>query len=279
MRGLVAAVLVVLATSALCAVAPKVGVTVALRSGYGPQQYISNAAFKSRPIVEEMEKCGVDLCWYEGWKKGDALKSLKQFNCVWLIIDHEDRCPYPAAETAAALKRYVEAGGGLVVSHSTGRYPEAPVDAYWREVYAAFGLGLLQEEIVDPATSRHEDKYYDMFFTDSFADHPVTKGVPGLWLPMRRTVPTWGVVATRPSEGWTAVVTAGPGGRSHPRDPITNAIQSDKSGTYAPGSRPPIVLVRSLGRGRIVFEAIHKDSCGWAYNIDRWPNLVERSEI
>ena len=279
MKGLVAAALAALAAPALCAVAPKVGATVALRSGYGPQQYISNAAFKSRPIVEEMDKCGVDLCWYEGWKKDDALKSLKQFNCVWLIIDHEDRCPYPAAETAAALRKYVEAGGGLVISHSTGRYPEAPVDAYWREVYAAFGLGLLHEEIVDPTTSRSEDKYYDMFFTDSFADHPVTKEVPGLWLPMRRTVPTWGVVATRPSKEWTAVVTAGPGGRSHPRDPITNAIQSDKPGTYAPGSKPPIVLVRTLGKGRIVFEAIHKDSCGWVYNVDRWPNLVERSEI
>ena len=66
MKGLVTAALAALATPALCAVVPKVGVTVALRSGYGPQQYISNAAFKSRPIVEEMAKCGVDLCWYEG---------------------------------------------------------------------------------------------------------------------------------------------------------------------------------------------------------------------
>ena len=276
MEASIAAVMMV--GLSLHAAMPKVGVTIALRSGYGPQQYISNAAFKTRPIAEEMAKCGVDLCWYEGWKKDDSLKSLSQFNCVWLVTDHEDRCPYPAAETAAALKKYVEAGGGLVISHSTGRYPEAPVDAYWREVYAAFGLELLHEEVVDATTARQEDKYYDMFFTDSFADHPVTKGVPGLWLPLRRTTPTWGVVATRPSKEWTAVVTTGLGGRSHPRDPITNALQRDKPGTYTSGN-VPIVLVRSMGKGRIVFEAIHKDSCGWAYNIDRWPNLVERSEI
>ena len=279
--------------TALCLAAvaaePKIGTTIALRNGYGHEQYISNAFFKERPIAEELAKEGIDLCWYEGWGKGrskskdegeqrNAVSSLKQFNAIWLITDHESQCPYTAQETAAALKAYVEAGGGLVVNHSIGRYAEAPVDAFWKEVMAAFGMEILHEQVADLVASRKEDKYYSMFFTDNFADHPVTKGLAGMWFAYPVYSQTWGPAAVRYSSDWTVLVATGPGGRSYPRNPITNAIEYDREGTYRSGN-VPLVAARQFGKGRVVFSSIHKDNGGWMYKIDRWPNLMERSVL
>ena len=283
MMGLFAAV----GLSALAGEMPKIGVTLALKSGYGSEMYISNAFFKKRPIVEEMAKAGLDLCWCEGWGKDqskskdegerqNAVSSLKQFNAIWLTTDHESQCPHPAQEVAAALKRYVEEGGGLVISHSTGRYAEAPVDAFWTEVYRAFGLELLHEIVADRTTAIEEDKYYSVFFTDNFADHPVMKGVAGLWFVQPTGASTWGAAATRPSSDWTVLVATGPGGRSYPRDRITNKIDYTREASYRSGN-VPLVVCRTLGKGRVVFEAIHKDNSGWMYNIDRWPNFIENS--
>lgn len=256
---------------------PRIGCTVALRGGMSPQQYIRNSFFKTRPVVEELAKAGLDVCWYDG-----ALGSLKQFNAIWLLTEHEDECPHPSEAVVAALKAYVEVGGGLVIAHSAGRYPEAPVDAFWKRVMAAFGLEILHEEICDDSTV---EKIWnrEVFFTDNFADHPVTKGVPGLWLPLRTphgggNTYTWGSVAVRTSPEWTAVVSTGPGGKSYRKDPKTNAVDWSAVGTYASGP-VPIASVRSLGKGRIVFLAVHKDNCGWMYGIDKWPNLVERGEL
>ena len=247
-----------------------------------PQQYIRNSFFKTRPVVEELAKAGLDVCWYDGWQKRDAAESLRQFNAIWLMTEHEDECPCPAEAVAAALKDYVNAGGGLVIAHSAGRYPEAPVDAFWKKVMAAFGLEILHEEICDDSTV---EKIWnrEVFFTDNLADHPVTKGVPGLWLPLRTphgggSTYTWGSVAVRTSPEWTAVVSTGAAGKSYRKDPKTNVIDWSAVGTYASGP-VPIVNVREFGKGRVVFLAVHKDNCGWMYGIDKWPNLVERGEL
>ena len=254
----------------------KVGVTIAFRDGYGSQQYVSNAAFKSRPVAEDMAKQGIDLCYYAGWRTAKSpLESLKQFNAIWLVIDHEDQCPYPVEETIRALTEYVKAGGGLVITHSGGRYAEAPVDKYWTHVYAAFGLELLHEEVVDDASKVEVDKWYDLFRVEDFADHPVAKGVPGLWLPIRRAE-SWGVTAFRTSPEWQWIARTAATARSVPKGKIDNYPKWDQPGTYAKGPIP-VVVARTFGKGRIVFEAIHKDCCGWAYKIDKWPNWVERS--
>ena len=263
---------------------PKVGCTIALaKSNY---LYQSNAFFRERPIAGQMIKDGIDLCWYEGWggekgksksEKGksaaDAVESLKQFNAIWLITEHEAECPHPAAETAAALKAYVEAGGGLVFCFSAGRYPEAPVDAYWTEVMRTFGAEILHEEIFNPETEVKVDKRRNMFYTSDFSAHPVTAGIPGLWL-ADRSGGTMGSVAVKYSSDWQVVVRGGKGAKSVPKNRRTNAVEAGKAGFYSHDA--PIVAVRQFGRGRIVFIASHKDSCGWMYNIDKWPNYTER---
>jgi len=263
-----------LAIDLTAAALPKVGVTIALKSGYGTEMYVSNAHFKERPITETMLKNGLDLCWCEGWKKTDPVTALKQFNAIWLIVDHETRCPHPAKETIAALKAYVEQGGGLVINHSTGRYPEAPVDAFWTEVYAAFGIDMLHELVVDPSTDRPVDKFYSVFFANTFADHPVTDGLTGLWFSYPIFCATWGPVAARYSKDWTILVSTTENGKSLPQNPITNRPFLDRTGSFSK-EKIPLVACRSLGKGRIVFSTIHKDNSSWMYNIDRWPNFIE----
>ena len=268
---------VILGTVALCsmcAAAPKVGVTVSFRDSVW-MPYLSDAFFKERPVCADMAKAGLDPCWYVGWKKGeDPLQSLKQFHVLWLMTDHEEECPHTAEETAAALKGYVEAGGGLVFCFSPGRYPEAPVDAYWTQVMAVFGAEILHEEVFNPDTAVKVDKVRAMFHTDALAPHPVTKGVPGLWL-ADRSGGTWGSAAVKYSPEWTVVATGGEGARSIPKNRRTNMVEPEMQGFY--GHDAPIVAVRSFGRGRIVFVASHKDTCGWMFNIDKWPNYTERS--
>ena len=274
MKKLLAAATAMLGLAASSfAATPRIGVSVSLKN---PQwmNYASDSFFKERPIAVELAKFGLEPCWYIGWGKDDALASLKQFNALWLLTDHEDECPYKAEETAAAIKEYVEAGGGLVFCFSPGRYPEAPVDAYWTEVMKAFGAELLHEEVMNPETTVKVDKRRNMFYTDSITPHPVTRGVPGLWL-ADRSGGTWGSVAVKYSPEWTVIVTGGKGARSVPKNPRTNNLEPERKGFYDHDA--PIVAVRPLGRGRIVFIAAHKDTCGWAYNIDRWPNITERS--
>lgn len=252
---------------------PKIGVSVALKhDAWMP--YLSDAFFKERPICVDMAKAGLDPCWYVGWGKDDPVKSLKRFNALWLITEHESECPYPAETTASALKAYLEAGGGVVLCLSPGRYPEASVDAYWTKVMATFGAEILHEEIFNPETTVKVDKCRNMFHTASLKAHPITKGVQGLWL-ADRSGGTWGSAAVRYSPEWEVVVTGGKGAKSLPKNPRTNEVELNGKGHY--GADAPIVAVRSVGRGRLVFIASHKDTCGWMYNIDKWPNFTERS--
>ena len=261
-----------IAASSFAAI-PRIGVSISFKNPHW-MNYASDSFFKERPIAVELARMGFDPCWYIGWGKDDALTSLKQFNALWLMSDHEDECPYEADVTIAAIKAYLEAGGGLVFSFSPGRYPEAPVDAYWTKVMKSFGVEMLHEEVVNPETTVQVDKVRRMFYTDSFVNHPVTKDVPGLWL-ADRSGGTWGSVAVKYSPEWKVVVTGGKASRSVPKNPRTNNLEPDRKGFYDHDA--PIVAVRSFGRGRIVFIASHKDTCGWVYNIDKWPNFTERS--
>lgn len=283
MKGVLANVTLALAALSACAAEPKVGCTIAFRGGYGPQQYQSNAHFKRRPVVEAMAKDGLDVCLYNGWGKADPVASLRQFNCIWLITEHEDECPYGAEEVGGALKAYVEAGGGLVVCHSAGRYPEAPVDAFWRKVFLPFGAEILHEEIADFSTRFRDPAVHqqEFFYAATKAVHPVTEGVPGLWLPMRGGFPShcWSVPAVRYSPEWTPVLSTSRTGKSYRKNVRTNFVewQDDNAGFYREGA--PVAAVRTLGRGRIVFLAVHKDNCGWMYGIDRWPGVTEEGSM
>lgn len=259
---------------------PKVGCSIAFAKSY--LYYDSNEFFRQRPISVEMLASGIDFCLYNGPTQtvptaSEWLASLKRHNCVWLILEHELECPFPAADVGSALREYVSEGGGLVINHSPGRYPEAPVDGYWDEVFTYLDMERLHEEVSDLPVVTNAGRRA-LFHTSNVTSHPVTENVAGLWL-VQGTISasTWGVHAICYSSDWTVVIATSPTGKSYYKDPDTNAIDLNRVGTYTQGS-VPIVAVRQLGKGRVVSIAEHKDVCGWAYNLDRWPNLTERSE-
>ena len=123
-----------------------------------------------------------------------------------LILDQRDQCPYPAATVGKALRTYVEMGGGLVINHSPGRYPEAPVDPFWNEAFAYLDMTRFHEEIADLSTMTNAGRRA-VFHTDNLKVHPVTEGVGGLWLSAATSTPARG----RPSISYRA--RNGDGGR------------------------------------------------------------------
>jgi len=238
--------------------------------------YKSDAFFQGRPIVKEMAKEGLELRLYNGPHGTPWMKSLKQFNAIWLMIEQEHSIPYDPDDVGRALKEYVEAGGGLVIDQTAGRYPNSSVDAFWDKACSHLGMTRFHEEVVDFTNLWVATKHNWMFYTTNIVRHPVTDGVPGLWFPCRGNTDTWGSVAIGYPEPWQVVVRGEANAKSYPKHPGLNRIQYDRQGHYS--GNAPLVAVRQLGKGRIVSIAIAKDNSGWMFNVDKWPNINERGE-
>ncbi len=249
---------------------PKVGTSISFVNDHSV--YRSNQFFQDRPIARTLKKQGIELCLYNGREKGDTwMQSLRKYNAVWLLLEHEAMNRFPPDEVGKALRAYVEQGGGLVIHHSPGRYPEAPVDQYWDKVFAHLDMKRLHEEIID-VSSLKENRRHHIFYADKIAKHPVTEGVSGLWLPSRIQNSAWGSHAIVYSPEWNVVISARDSAMSYHKNKDTNGIELKNPGCYRKGG--PIAAVRELGRGRIVSIAIHKDNSGWNYGIDTWPNDI-----
>ena len=255
--------------------APRIGTTVGFCDGLA--EYKSDAFFRERPIAREMADFGLELRLYNGPGRGAWGPSLRQFNALWLLIDQEHVPKFDPDEVGRALREYVEAGGGLVVDQTAGRYSESPVDAFWERAMKHLGMNRLHEEIVDFTNHFWRATPHNwMFHTRNIKAHPVTEGVAGLWIPCRGSSQSMGSVAIDYPAGWDVVVRGEKTARSFPKNRIKNDIEYDKAGSFA--AEPPLVAVRRLGRGRVVSIAVAKDNSGWMYNIDRWPNINERGE-
>lgn len=246
--------------------------------------YHDTATFKSRPVCAEFEQAGLDMDYLEklGKVKGDWVRHFKRYNVLWIMIEHEgfekSVDPDKLGET---LRSYVEQGGGLVLQHSPGRYPEAPTDPYWNTVCSHLDMTRLHEEIVDVTTATNYGQRM-VFYADKVKPHPVTEGVPGLWLVARQDLKTgyggtWGSHAIVYPDVWQVVVETGPGGKSYKKHPRTNVLDYNAVGRYTAGA--PIVAVRTLGKGRVVSIAVHKDTCAWMYGIDTWYNPTEHGDF
>lgn len=240
--------------------------------------YKSQKHFAERPITKEMAKAHIDLCLYNGPGKKPFLKSLKQFNVIWLMLEHEAMNKFSPDVVGKALREYVEQGGGLVINHSPGRYPEAAVDHYWDAVFKHLDMERLHEEVVDLKDRKRIGKgSRNAFFTKEFTKHPVTDNVRGLWFVCRDKNGAWGSHAIKYSDDWKIVVRGSKTAMSYKKDKDTNDINYKNIGFFK--SSAPLVAIRELGKGRIVSIAAHKDNSGWNYGIDRWVNTLERGTI
>jgi len=194
---------------------PRIGVTVnfAYELGEGrPLGYRSDEIFRTRPICEEMIREGVDPYLFTCKVPKDMPAALRQFDAIWLMTDHEDSHmaqQFDPDRMGAALRQYVEEGGGLVLNLTGGRYPQNIVDGWWRKCFSHLDMETLLEETYD-RTSKRETDGHSLFYTTNFTAHPVTEGVPGLWLASRQTTAThggsMGVIGVRYSSDWQVVV-------------------------------------------------------------------------
>lgn len=252
----------------------KVGTTISFLDLSGADQ----KSLAKRPIAQELAKENLELCYYPGPGKDDLTASLKPFNAVWLLLEHEAMNSYDPDVVGKALRAYVEQGGGLVINHSPGRYPEAPVDTYWDKVFKHLDMDRLHEEVVDLASREPLGKgNRSAFYTKAFTDHPVTRGVPGLWLLCRDSSAGCGSHAITYSDDWKIVVSGPKTAKSYLKDKNTNQIDYNKLGFYRQDA--PLVAIRELGKGRIVSIAAHKDHSGWMWGCDRWPSELYRGEL
>ena len=257
------------------AILPRIGTTVGFCNAI--ENYKSDSFFQGRPIVREMAANGLELRLYNGPGTNLWAQGLRQFNALWILIDQELSPKYDPDEVGRALRTYVEDGGGLVIDQTAGRYSESPVDAFWEKVMKHLEMNRLHEEIVDFTNHFWRATPHNwMFYTRNIKPHPVTDGVPGLWCPCRGNSQSMGSVAVDYPAGWDVIVRGEKSAKSYPKNRITNDIEYEKKGTF--DAEPPLVAVRSLGKGRVVSIAVAKDNSGWMYNIDRWPNINERGE-
>jgi hypothetical protein len=181
-----------------------------------------------------------------------------------------------AAAERQALETFVSSGGGLIVLPTLRRYPGQAIDEYYSLVLEGFGIQVLPEGIWDPAhhfkdagTPAFPPMPY--FTTTQVKPHAVTRGVERLALPQTfQDVPA--VAALAYSSDWTIVISGEATAQSYKRNP---AYQLDlkQPGTYK--TAPPLVAVRSFGKGRVLCYPLNLAHVSLNFGNPIWPHTVE----
>ena len=194
---------------------------------------------------------------------------LAQFNCVvWVSPSPYSGSAYfnPASwrggvhmltvrKNAEMLRRYVAAGGGLLINPALEEMGMSRVDAF-RDLLKPYGLEPRCAQVRDPVNRFVADKSIGQFplhfcWTEAVARHPATEGVRRIYYPdyLMRWDDNYTTMPLFPRDGaWTVLVRGMPG-----------SVSAWKQGTIfewgfwraAEGwDAPPIVVARELGRGR-----------------------------
>ncbi len=166
------------------------------------------------------------------------------------------------------LDRYLRDGGGFALLPAPSYYG---VEDFVRQLnpwLKGEGAELLNEQPRDPAHQRVIPRVlaYRYLQTSNLADHPVTRGIRSLWLPIDWSDAFVVTHTMRVSPEWTVLVRGEKTCATHPYLDL-------RAGRTAPGawaSEPPILAVREVGKGRLalfttssqyyLFDAFH-----WAY--------------
>ncbi|MDZ4200508.1 MAG: hypothetical protein U1E27_14630 [Kiritimatiellia bacterium] len=193
-----------------------------------------------------------------------------------------------AARVGEALRVYVEGGGGLLLQISSVRYLGGDDLTYWNAVMKPLNVRILAEALFDPSQTTgsvftkpegsHGRGENQFFYTQNIRPHEVTLGVSGLWLPLMSFAPMAGTPAMDYGTEWTPVVCGGPKAKSFSMKPGAgfHEIDLQSPGTYA--EEPPLVAVRTLGRGRIATLPVDSVFTGRNYGNPFWLDIVESGD-
>ncbi len=236
--------------------------------------------YKTNGIAPAM----VELMWFlHGMPNADALyQRLKPFHAIVLSTTTEANetvqlTPAQAAYgklVGEALLRYVHEGGGLFIQAQAVRYPNTDDEKYWNVVLAPFGVEILHEGCFDTTRAMEGIDLYktQYWFTQRILPHPVTQEVQRLYLPIHGPGAWPGIPALKYTPDWQVIVTGEAQARSY-RSDHENVLRVGQEGSYA--SAPPVVAVRTIGKGRVISFPLSPIHSGMNYNNPLWRNTVE----
>jgi len=282
----VAAALVCLAGTPAVAAEPKVvlGITHREAEKYNVEfmQYDWRVpAHKKNGIQPSL--CELNCFWGTDWPDARIDRMLRRFHVVHFETKYDGVPPLTPQRVARAkragkvLARYVRAGGGLFLNPQSVRYANTDALKYWNVFLEPFGIKVLREGIADktrPYKVGNPPYQRTFWYTGNIRPHPVTRGVESLYLPIRARggsrFPSMALVQYSPE--WQVIVRGEKEAASYPMD-VDNHIRLDRKGTQA--SAPPVVAVRSFGKGRIVCYPLYSVFAGKHYGMPGWPHVVE----
>ena len=161
---------------------------------------------------------------------------------------------------------YIKAGGGVLMLCEEDYEQVVPVA---NELLAPLGAEILSEQVVDEENLFQQSAYTQWFFswTTNVFPHAISEGVKELWYPLGHAkdgngVKTLAIMTSDPA--WSVIV------RGETSAYSINPRMKTKS--YI--SAPPIVAVRSYGKGRVVLFPSHSTFWVHAVNHRIWENIV-----
>ncbi|MEI6166931.1 MAG: hypothetical protein WCS52_07030 [bacterium] len=219
----------------------------------------------------------------ENWTEEQLYQTFRKYHVIAFgtspegVYKLDDQFLKRAEVVGKALMRYVQEGGGLFVQPQPVRYPGGDDEKYWNLVLAPFGLEILHEGLFDK-TRAFEGKTIGkatFWFTRNILPHPVTEGVSGLCLPLHGQVPAAGLVAMKYAPEWQVIVRGEKEAKSYQVDLSRgeNGINIGKEGSCA--SEPPVLAVRTFGKGRVVCYPLSPIFAGNNYGNPLWSQIVE----
>jgi len=155
-----------------------------------------------------------------------------------------------------ALRKYVEGGGGVLVCPYVGPSQRPSV---W-DMMEPWGLKVLNATIHDRNSVVKTVMQIRFAYTTNIVNHPVTKGVKGVWYPVypeRGYVWNANTVPFKVDKNWQVLVKGAKTSYVIPYKfnyPEIDKRFSDKENTIT--SSPPLVAIREAGKGRIAFIGI-----------------------
>ena len=192
---------------------------------------------------------GVPLTWEKARQYNVIVVSgLGSANADMSLADHN-------RETLATLRRFLEAGGGILFFPEFGQIVahKPPQDEFLKPL----GLTpLFNERPLDSDSATPDSALYqiDYALTDRILPSPITLGMTNLWYPVPEGRPgaQLHTIPFAADDSWTLAVR---GSRSsYTRSGPLQSDQCTEPGTYA--AEVPLVAMKEVGQGRIVYIGI-----------------------
>jgi hypothetical protein len=219
----------------------------------------------------------------------ETYRALKRFHVIYL---HQVEAGVPvltpemeqsATSKGEAIARYVSEGGGLLVAPSVVRYAGSDDQKYWNLLFKPLGLAGLGEGLIDKTrTLKARTEWLrdsEFWYTKNITPHPVTDGIGSLWFPYTADGPMpqrAGTAAVQYSPDWQVIVRGEKEAASCAMTVTGEYVLAPEiPGTFK--TAPPVVAVRTLGKGRVVCYPVFSAHVIDQYGKKNWPHIVEKA--